>query len=48
MSGLKSENGTFGINLSRAGGPETIWKNKAGMKAKWRDNLECLIDLMRL
>lgn len=41
---VKSENGSFGIDLSRTGGPETIWKNKMGMKAVWRDNIEWLID----
>ena len=26
---LKSENGMYGIDLDRACGPETIWKNKS-------------------
>ena len=40
---VASQNGTFGIDLARTGGPETIWKNKAGMKAAWRSNAEWLI-----
>ncbi len=41
---VKAENGKFGIDLSRAGGPETIWRNKDGMKAEWRKNIEWLIE----
>lgn len=41
---VKSENGLFGIDLSRTGGPETIWRNKDGMKAAWRENIEWLIE----
>lgn len=43
---VKSENGKFGIDLSRTGGPETIWRNKSdGMtKASWRENVEWLIE----
>ena len=26
--------------------PETIWRNKDGMKARWRDNIEWLIGTM--
>ena len=44
---VKQENGRFGIDLSRTGGPETIWKNKEGMRASWRDNIEWLIDSMQ-
>lgn len=40
---VKAVNGKFGIDLSRTGGPETIWKDKQGMKASWRDNIEWLI-----
>ena len=36
----------FGIDLTRTGGPEVIWKNKEGMKAIWRDNVEKLIETM--
>lgn len=43
---VKAENGKFGIDLSRTGGPETIWKNKQGMKASWRKNIEWLIESM--
>lgn len=43
---VKAENGQFGIDLARTGGPETIWRNKDGMKAAWRDNIEWLIDTM--
>lgn len=30
---VKEMDGEFGLDLSRTGGPETIWKNKLGMKA---------------
>jgi hypothetical protein len=40
---VKAENGQFGIDLKRTGGPETIWRNKVGMKECWRDNIEWLI-----
>lgn len=43
---VKEVDGKFGIDLSRAGGPETIWKNKNGMKANWRKNIEWIIDSM--
>lgn len=43
---VKSENGQFGIDLARTDGPETIWQNKVGMKACWRDNIEWLISTM--
>ena len=43
---VKEENGEYGIDLSRTGGPETIWKNKQGMKASWRKNIEWLIRSM--
>ena len=44
---VKAVNGKFGIDLSRTGGPETIWKDKQGMKASWRDNIEWLIKSMQ-
>lgn len=43
---VKEEDGRFGIDLRRTGGPETIWRNKDGMKARWRDNIEWLIGTM--
>lgn len=43
---VKAENGQFGIDLRRTGGPETIWRDKDGMKACWRDNIEWLIGTM--
>ena len=44
---VRSVDGNFGIDLSRTSGPEAIWKNKPGMKACWRDNIEYLIDSMK-
>lgn len=44
---VKAIDGKFGIDLSRTGGPETIWRNKPGMKASWRDNIEWLICSMQ-
>ena len=44
---VKEINGKFGIDLSRTGGPETIWQNKLGMKASWRDSIEWLIQSMK-
>ena len=42
---VAAQDGQFGIDLERAGGPETIWKNKPGMmKAEWRSNVEWLIN----
>jgi predicted amidohydrolase len=40
---LKPVNGKFQIDLSRTTGPESIWKNKEGMRASWRRNYEWLI-----
>jgi predicted amidohydrolase len=40
---LKPENGHFRIDLNRTTGPEAIWKNKTGMRARWRENFEWLI-----
>ncbi len=41
---VAAENDQFGIDLERAGGPDSIWKNKQGMKASWRKNAEWLIE----
>lgn len=41
---IQPENGKFGIDLKRTGGPETIWRNKQGMRKEWRTNFEWLID----
>ena len=43
---VKAVNGQFGLDLRRTGGPDTIWRDKAGMKARWRDNIEWLISTM--
>ena len=43
---VKEENEKFGIDLSRMGGPDTIWQNKDGMRASWRKNIEWLISSM--
>lgn len=43
---VKSENGKFGIDLSRTTGPEAIWRNKQGMRADWRKQIEWLIGTM--
>lgn len=40
---VRAVNGTFGIDLSRTSGPDTIWKNKTDMRASWRKNYEWLI-----
>ena len=39
---VQAVDGQFGIDLSRTGGPDTIWKNKKN----WRKNVECLIETM--
>lgn len=39
--------GKYGLDLSRMGGPEVIWRDKEGMKASWRQNIEWLIDSMQ-
>ncbi|WP_294673991.1 hypothetical protein [uncultured Ruminococcus sp.] len=41
---IQPEKGKFGIDLKRTGGPETIWRNKQGMRKEWRTNFERLID----
>lgn len=35
--------GFFKIDLERAGGPEVVWKNKTGMRERWRSNFEWLV-----
>lgn len=40
---VKPVSGSWGIDLRQAGGPEVIWRNKADMKAAWRENFEWLI-----
>ena len=40
---VKAVDGKFGIDLRRTRGPETIWRDKPGMKARWRGNIEWLI-----
>lgn len=42
---VKRQDGGFGIDLSRASGPEATWRNKQGptMKAKWRTSYEYLL-----
>lgn len=37
----------FGIDLSRTDGPEVIWKDKTGMKASWRKNMEILVESLK-
>lgn len=44
---IQEVHGQFGLDLSRMGGPDTIWKNKNGMRAEWRDNVEWLIASMQ-
>ena len=39
---IQSEDGMYGLDLGRMTGPEAIWKNKNGMKAKWRENFAWL------
>ena len=43
---VKAVDVKYGVDLSRTTGPDAIWKNKDGMKAKWRDDIEWLIDMM--
>lgn len=43
---VKADNSHWGIDLRRTGGPETIWRDKDGMRAQWRDNIEWLIGTM--
>lgn len=43
---VKCVNGRYGLDLKRATGPESFWKNnpKMGVKKEWRDNYELLIN----
>ena len=41
---VRAVNGTFGIDLNRTSGPDTIWKNKTDMRASWRKNYEWLVE----
>lgn len=41
---VKEVDGSWGIDLERATGPEAIWKNKQGMRASWRKNYEWLVE----
>lgn len=43
---VRAEDGYWGIDLRRTGGPETIWRDKDGMRARWRNNIEWLISTM--
>lgn len=41
---LPTDECKYEIDLDRMSGPESIWKNKRGMKASYRKNIELLID----
>ena len=41
---VASINGGYTLALTRMGGPESIWKNKLGMRGTWRKGYEQLID----
>ncbi len=41
---IANDNGFYTLDLGRMGGPETIWKNKTGMKAIWREGFEMIIN----
>ena len=44
---VKAENNVYGIDLDRAGGPDTIWrKNDGSTNKKWRSNFEKLLNFM--
>lgn len=43
---LPTSDGCYEIDLERTSGPESIWKNKVGMKASYRQNIEIIIDEM--
>lgn len=45
---VKYENNKYGIDFKRATGPESFWKNNKtiGVKAKWRDTYERLLNSM--
>ena len=40
---IEGFDGNYILDLDRMGGPETIWKNKNGMKAGWRKGFEELV-----
>ena len=40
---IKTVKGKFGLDLVRAKGPETIWRNRDMMRASWRENFEWLV-----
>lgn len=42
---VQCKNGTYGLDLKRASGPESFWKNNynIGIKAKWRNKYKLLI-----
>lgn len=44
---VKSVDGKYGIDLERTSGPETIWKNKYGIKASWRNEFEILVNYLK-
>lgn len=41
---VRAEGGAFGIDIERTTGPESIWKDKEGMRAAWRKNYEWLVE----
>jgi predicted amidohydrolase len=43
---LQIENGKYGLDLQRASGPESFWKNNysIGIKSSWREKYKLLID----
>lgn len=41
---LAPSRGFYKIDLSRAGGPDSIWSNQRGTNKRWRKNVEFLID----
>jgi predicted amidohydrolase len=43
---VKDVNGKYGIDVGRTNGPETIWKNKDGMRASWRSGFEELLNYL--
>lgn len=43
---VKMIDGKYGLDLDRTSGPETIWKNKNGMKADWRNGFEKLLHFL--
>ena len=41
---VKPFDGVWGIDLERTTGPESIWRNKQGMRESWRKNYEWLVE----